>query len=103
MAYLDGGGALVGDGPDEERGADEVVVVAGEEGRVGGKLGPEGAHGRLARALTLKEQGVPVVEERVAGVEGVADQRQRGLVEEPRLAPLRVDVGVGPVGNDKWF
>ena len=73
---------------------DHVLVVDGKEVALLGKLGPQGQHWRLAGLLVQVEERVPVGEQSVARVYGVAHEHKRLLVEQPRLASLRVDVSV---------
>ena len=55
-----------------------------------------GSHGRHPVLGSLVEERVPEGEEGVARADRPPDQLHLRLVEQPRLAPLRVDVRVRP-------
>ena len=55
-----------------------------------------GSHGRHPVLGALVEECVPEGEEGVSRADRPPDQLHLRLVEQPRFAPLRVDVRVGP-------
>ena len=54
------------------------------------------SHGRQSRLAALVEECVPEGQEGVARPDGRPDQLHLGLVEQPRLPTLSVDVRVRP-------
>lgn len=67
----DAGAPLLRDGGDDDAGAEEVLQLEGEGGRVVGVVEEHGAHGRRAVGVLAVQGSVDVVQQTVANVNGL--------------------------------
>uniref|UniRef100_A0A182VLH5 Uncharacterized protein n=1 Tax=Anopheles merus TaxID=30066 RepID=A0A182VLH5_ANOME len=85
---------LVEHGRDQQLVAEQVLMVDRERVHVRRIVGEQRPHDRQAAPLVLVERGVPERQQPVALPDRVPYHEPHVLREQPRFAPLRVDVGV---------